>query len=890
MKCKKTIRFLSFVLIGMLLAGSPMQAFAADQASGISETAESSQTTDDRSPDTTEAETPVPPSDSESEQPAPVTPPTSPDDESNPTPEPPELPDNGQLSDPIPPQNDEPASEPSQDPNNNPVPDTLPSTTPPADNGSAQPPAAPASNADVASIRLDSTELQLALGGSTEELTATVLDKDGNEIHDAFTFTWSCSNDNVIDLDAKGSTALISAKNTGEATVTVKTEGVTADCRIKVIIPITDLTLDASTLSLKRNQTRKLSASIAPSDTTEDRTLSWSSSNPDIVTVDAKGTLRALSGGTTVITARTSNGLEKICTVTVSNEAYKTGWQFINNNWYYYNSAGERQTGWQRIGGKYYYMNSKGVMLTGWQRLNGKWYYLSPSGDRKSGWLWLNNHWYYLDSNGVMLTGMIRVGKTSYYCNSSGEMVTGWQRINGRWRYFDSSGAMKTGWQWIDNAWYYMNSKGDMQTGWITLGNARYYLTSSGAMQTGWGNINNKRYYFDESGHMLTNWIQLGNTRYYLDQNGVMLTGWQKLGNIQYYFTPSGAMQTGWGKINGSWYYFNSNGAKQTGWIQVKGTWYYLASNGIMKTGWLKLGGKWYYLDPSGAMKTGWQTVNGSRYYLDSQGVMLTGWQPIGGSWYYLNPDGSMKTGWMKVNDAWYYLKDSGAMATSDTIIDGQINSFSSSGIWQGIVSSKVLSYGIDVSAYQGSINWNRVADANVDFAMLRIVTGSGSSMAKDTMFEANYSGARNAGIKVGVYKYSYASSRTQARREADAVLDALNGRKLNYPIVLDVEDSRILNNTDSNSRRSEIILAFKEKVEARGYKFALYANSTWLNRYLDMNMLKDVDIWIARYRPLDSGHGYTGNGNVVMWQYSSTGSVSGINGKVDLNVSYKKY
>ena len=83
---------------------------------------------------------------------------------------------------------------------------------------------------------------------------------------------------------------------------------------------------------------------------------------------------------------------------------------------------------------------------------------------------------------------------------------------------------------------------------------------------------------------------------------------------------------------------------------------------------------------------------------------------------------------------------------------------------------------------------------------------------------------------------------------------------------------------------------AFKEKVEARGYKFALYANLTWLNRYLDMNMLKDVDIWVARYRPLNSGHGYTGKGNVVMWQYSSTGSVSGISGNVDLNVSYKKY
>lgn len=889
MKCKKTIRFLSFALAGMLLFGSPLQTFAANPSSDISETEQSTPTADDKVQDT--SETPVPPSDSGTEPAAPETPsaPAPPEDGSEPAQKPSDTPsaDSSQPSDPAPPQNDVLVSDPTQEPDNGPAPDNPPSSVPPADEGTSQPSAAPAANADISSIRLDSSELQLALGGSPGELTATVLDADGNEILDALTFTWSCDNNNIIDLSGNGSKAEITVKNTGEAIVTVRTGNVTAACRVKVIIPITDLTLDASTLSMKRNQTKKLSASVVPSNTTEDRTLAWSSSNPNVVTVDAGGTLQALAGGTATITVKTSNGLEKTCTVTVSNDTYRTGWQKINNHWYYYNGDGDMQTGWQKIDGKFYYMNFSGVMLTGWQAINGKWYYLNPSGDRKSGWLWLDNHWYYLDSNGVMLTGLIRIGSVSYYCNSDGEMLTGWQVVNGRWRYFDSSGVMKTGWQKISNTWYFMDSNGDMRTGWMDLGGERYYLTSSGAMLTGWGGIDNKWYYFDGSGHMLTNWIRLDNAWYYLDQNGVMLTGWQKLGNIQYYFNPGGNMQTGWGKINNSWYYFNSSGAKQTGWTQVGNAWYYLDSNGIMQTGWLKLGNSWYYLNPSGARQIGWQRINGIWYYLNNQGIMQTGWQPIGGNWYYLNPDGSMKTGWMKVNDAWYYFTDSGAMATSDITIDGQVNSFSSSGIWQGVVSSRIRAYGIDVSSHQGHIHWNRVADTNVDFAMIRIVTKSGE---KDTTFEANYNGARNAGIKVGVYKYSYASSRREARKEAETVLDALNGRSLNYPIVLDVEDSSILNKTDSNSRRSEIILAFKEKVEAQGYKFALYANLTWLNRYLDMDMLKDVDIWVARYRPLNSGHGYTGKGNVVMWQYSSTGSVSGISGNVDLNVSYKKY
>ena len=197
---------------------------------------------------------------------------------------------------------------------------------------------------------------------------------------------------------------------------------------------------------------------------------------------------------------------------------------------------------------------------------------------------------------------------------------------------------------------------------------------------------------------------------------------------------------------------------------------------------------------------------------------------------------------------------------------------------------------GIDVSSYQGTIDWKKVADDGIDFAMIRGIIGSSSSTTRDSMFKANYEGATANGIKVGVYRYSYATSRTKARTEAQAILETLHGRKLDYPIVMDMEDRSILEGTDSNSRRSEIILAFKKEIEDAGYTFALYANTTWLNNYLDMDMLKDVDIWVARWTELENGHGYNGKGNVTMWQYSSSGRVNGINGNVDLNVSFKKY
>ena len=228
-----------------------------------------------------------------------------------------------------------------------------------------------------------------------------------------------------------------------------------------------------------------------------------------------------------------------------------------------------------------------------------------------------------------------------------------------------------------------------------------------------------------------------------------------------------------------------------------------------------------------------------------------------------------------------YYYKVCGVRGTAKTEMAGPVSVSTS---------SDTERRGIDVSSYQGTIDWKKVADDGIKFAMIRIVTGSSSSTTRDERFVDNYDGARNNGIKVGVYRYSYATSRTKAREEAENVIKALNGRKLDYPIVMDMEDNSILSGTDSNSRRSEIILAFKEVVEDAGYKFALYANNTWLEQHLDMNALKDVDIWIARWRDYNLGHGYTGKGNVVMWQYTSKGSVSGISGNVDLNVSYKDF
>ena len=202
----------------------------------------------------------------------------------------------------------------------------------------------------------------------------------------------------------------------------------------------------------------------------------------------------------------------------------------------------------------------------------------------------------------------------------------------------------------------------------------------------------------------------------------------------------------------------------------------------------------------------------------------------------------------------------------------------------------KDMYYGVDVSSYQGRIDWDEVADSGIDFAMIRILTGKRTSnLDKDAYFEYNYQHARAAGIKVGVYRYTYAYTKSGARQEATEIVDALGGRYLEYPIVLDMEDSLVLNST-TREKRTEIIQEYKKIVERAGYKFALYANKNWLENYIEPEALEGVDIWLARWRSLDQGPGYNGPGNLTMWQYTNAGSVAGISGNVDRNVSYKNY
>lgn len=201
-------------------------------------------------------------------------------------------------------------------------------------------------------------------------------------------------------------------------------------------------------------------------------------------------------------------------------------------------------------------------------------------------------------------------------------------------------------------------------------------------------------------------------------------------------------------------------------------------------------------------------------------------------------------------------------------------------GVYQmpdGSVIQNVLARGIDVSRWQGEINWSQVAADDVSFVML----GTRSKGAVDPYFHRNIQQASAAGVKVGVYIYSLAVTVEMAEAEADFVLDLIHDYPVSYPVAFDMEDS-----TQGNLSKEELAAianAFCKKISDSGYYPIIYANENWLKNKLDMSLM-DYPVWVARYSARPSYQ------NPVMWQATSTGSVKGINGNVDIDFQFKDF
>ena len=245
----------------------------------------------------------------------------------------------------------------------------------------------------------------------------------------------------------------------------------------------------------------------------------------------------------------------------------------------------------------------------------------------------------------------------------------------------------------------------------------------------------------------------------------------------------------------------------------------------------------------SGKKYTGWQTIDGKVYYFNAEGKKVTGEQVIQGAKYAFASDGSLVTG-------------SGAL-------------------------------GIDVSKWNGTIDWNAVKNSGINYVIIRCgYRGSSQgTLIEDPKFTTNIKGATAAGLKVGVYFFTQAVDEREAVEEASMVIGQIKNYKISYPVFLDVEASGGRADSISKETRTAVCKAFCQTIQNAGYTAGIYANKTWLENKIDAGALSAYKIWLAQYASTPT---YTGRYD--LWQYRSTGKVTGISGDVDMNLSYMGY
>ena len=246
-----------------------------------------------------------------------------------------------------------------------------------------------------------------------------------------------------------------------------------------------------------------------------------------------------------------------------------------------------------------------------------------------------------------------------------------------------------------------------------------------------------------------------------------------------------------------------------------------------------------YYTEP---VYTGWQTIDGKVYYYNSNHQRVTGSQVISGITYNFGSDGALQQGSGK--------------------------------------------NGIDVSSHQGNIDWASVKAAGINFAIIRVgYRGSQTgALVEDSCFKKNIQGATANGINVGVYFFTQATTEAEAVEEASMALTLCSGYNLSYPIFVDTENgsgAARANGLDKGTRTA-CVAAFCKTIANGGRKAGVYASKSWYNNKIDASAFSNYFIWVAQYNTTCN---YKGKYN--MWQYSSTGSVPGLKGNVDVNIAY---
>lgn len=225
--------------------------------------------------------------------------------------------------------------------------------------------------------------------------------------------------------------------------------------------------------------------------------------------------------------------------------------------------------------------------------------------------------------------------------------------------------------------------------------------------------------------------------------------------------------------------------------------------------------------------------------------------------------------------------------AAEDSGIQDALNDADKSEIKRMQAVSGNAKVGVDVSKWNGDIDWDKARNAGVEFAIVRAgyrgsVTGS---LVEDSYFQTNMKAAAASGVPTGVYFFTQAVNEVEAVEEASAVLQLISDYKLDYPVYIDTEGAGGNGRADGLDAETRTLVceAFCRTIENAGYKAGIYASRNWFNHNLQTEKLEQYQIWLAEYRSVPLYQGY-----YQMWQYTSKGRIDGISGNVDIDISYQ--
>ena len=561
-----------------------------------------------------------------------------------------------------------------------------------------------------------------------------------------------------------------------------------------------------------------------------------------------------------------------------------------------------------------YYTDKTGKILKGITNIDGEDYFLGEyTGKIQVGFVQssINNKYYYTGEDGKIYKGEFSYNGNTYNTLEDGSLIEGFYK-DGLDSYYYILGIKQYGITNIDGDDYFLGEyTGKVQVGFVTssLTGNRYYTDKTGKILKGITNvdgedyflgeytgkiqvgfvqssINNKYYYTGEDGKIYKGEFSYNGNTYNTLEDGSLIEGFYKDGLDSYYYILgikqygitnidgddyflgeyTGKVQVGFvtSSLTGNRYYTDENGKILKGITNINGQRYFLGElSGKIQIGWVNsLTGNIYYTNQEGIIQTGIQTIDGRVYKFDENGVIQTGFQTINGNTYYYNYDGSIATGVQKIHGVWYRFNQDGVLREQNF---------------------KRLA---DISYHQGNIDWDTLWNSNeIDGVILRI----GYNGYEDVNFANYLSNVKRLNIPYGIYMYSYAHNPAEAIFEANATIQLLNKYNVNpnYPIYYDIERYSIPSQNESSDDISKedyegMVYNFVNRLKAAGYDAKVYTYLNYAMTRFNDNTRSMVD-WIAHYTDGDCGYTLPHRG----WQYTSSGSLPGIAGNVDLNIFY---